>query len=166
MDLRGALADVVGERHVLAAAELRASYERDWTGRFGGESRLVVRPADTGQVAAVVRACGQAGAAIVPQGGNTGLVGGGVPRGGEVVLSLAQLDAVGEVDASVGQVSAGAGVTLAALQAACRAVGQDAALDFAARDSATVGGVVACDAGGARALRYGTARARVAGVEA
>src|SRR5204862_530257 len=93
MDLRGALADVVGERHVLADADLRASYERDWTGRFGGEARLVVRPADTGQVAAIVRACAEAGAPIVPQGGNTGLVGGGVPRGGEGVRSLARLDA-------------------------------------------------------------------------
>src|SRR3954470_24965498 len=166
MDLRGALAEVVGERHVLADPDLRASYERDWTGRFGGEARLVVRPADTEQVAAVVRACAQAGAAIVPQGGNTGLVGGGVPRAGEVVVSLVRLDAVGEVDRALGQVTAGAGATLAALQAACRAAGQDAALDFAARDSATVGGAVACDAGGARALRHGTARARVAGVEA
>src|SRR3954447_11346714 len=166
MDLRGALAEVVGERHVLADPDLRASYERDWTGRFGGEARVVVSPADTEQVVAVVRACAQADAAIVPQGGNTGLVGGGVPRGGEVVLSLQRLDAIGEVDRALGQVTAGAGATLAALQAACRDAGQDAALDFAARDSATVGGVVACDAGGARALRYGTARGRVAGVEA
>ena len=166
MDLRGALADVVGERHVLADADLRSAYERDWTGRFGAEAQLVVRPADTEQVAGVVRACAQAGAAIVPQGGNTGLVGGGVPRGGEVVVSLARLDTIGEVDAALGQVTVGAGATLAALQTACRAAGQDAALDFGARDSATIGGVVACDAGGARALRYGTARARVAGVEA
>src|SRR3954454_2032190 len=166
MDLRGALADVVGERHVLADAELRASYERDWTGRFAGEARLVVRPADAEQVAAVVRGCTPAGAAVGPQGGNTGLVGGGVPRAGEVVLSLQRLDAIGEVDRALGQVTAGAGATLAALQDACAAAGQDAALDFAARDSCTVGGVVACDAGGARALRHGAARARVAGLEA
>src|SRR4051812_33070437 len=166
MDLRRSLEEVVGERHVLADADLRALYERDWTGRFGGAARLIVRPGDTEQVAAVVRACAHAGAAIVPQGGNTGLVGASVPRGGEVVLSLARLDAIGEVDAALGQVTAGAGARLAALQAACRAAGQDAALDFAARDSATVGGAVACDAGGARALRHGTARARVAGVEA
>src|SRR4051794_18461711 len=163
MDLRGALADVVGERHVLADADLRASYERDWTGRFGGEARLVVRPGDTGQVAAIVRACAEAGAPIVPQGGNTGLVGGGVPRGGEVVLSLARLDAIGDVDAALGQVTAGAGTTLAALQAACRAAGQDAGLDFAARDSATVGGIVACDAGGGPAPRGGAARGGGAG---
>src|SRR4051794_41799000 len=82
MDLRGALADVVGERHVLADADLRASYERDWTGRFGGEARLVVRPADTEQVAAVGRACAAAGAAIVPPGGDTRRRGRGGARAG------------------------------------------------------------------------------------
>src|SRR4051794_28304607 len=131
MDLRRTLVEVVGERHVLADPDLRAPYERDWTGRFGGAARLVVRPADTAQVAAVVRACAAARAAIVPQGGNTGLVGAGVPRGGEVVLSLRRLDAIGPLDAAVGQVTVGAGATLAALHAACAAAGQDAALDFA-----------------------------------
>jgi FAD/FMN-containing dehydrogenase len=125
-----------------------------------------VRPADAGEAAAVVRACADAGAAVVPQGGNTGLVGASVPRGGEVLLSLTRLDDVGPVDDALGQVTVGAGATLAALQDACRRAGHDAALDFAARDSCTVGGIVACDAGGARALRHGTARARVVGLEA
>ncbi len=143
-----------------------AAFETDWTGRFCGRAHAVVRPADADEVAAVVRVCAQAGAPIVCQGGNTGLVGGGVPRGGEVLLSLTRLAAVGAVDAALGQVTVGAGATLAALQAACTAAGQDAGLDFSARDSCTVGGVVACDAGGARALRHGTARARVAGLQA
>jgi FAD/FMN-containing dehydrogenase len=160
------LAAVVGDRHVLTDPDMRAGYERDWTGRWGGEAACVVRPGSVEEVRGVVRACREAGAALVPQGGNSGLVGGGVPRGGEVVLSLARLNAVGEVHRATAQVTAGAGATLAALQAAAREAGLDAGLDFAARDTATVGGVVACDAGGARALRYGTARARVAGVEA
>ena len=160
------LADVVGSGHVLAAADVRAPYERDWTGRFGAAARLVVRPASTAEVAAVVAECARAGAPIVPQGGNTGLVGGGVPRGGEVVLSLRRLDTLGEVDAATGLLEAGAGVTLAALQAHARAAGFEAGIDFAARDAATVGGMVAVDAGGARALRHGTMRARVAGLEA
>src|SRR3954470_16103797 len=164
--LARALRDVAGPAHVLADPDLRAPFETDWTGRFSGAARLVVRPGSTPEVAAAVRACAEHGAAIVPQGGNTGLVGGGVPRGGEVVLSLLRLDALGEADAALGQVTVGAGVTLAALQEACRALGQDAALGFAARDSCTVGGVVACDAGGARALRHGTARRRVVGLEA
>jgi FAD/FMN-containing dehydrogenase len=111
-------------------------------------------------------ACARHGAAVVPQGGNTGLVGASVPRGGEVVVSLRRLNEVGEVDRAVGQVTVGAGASLAALQGAARDADQDAGLDFGARDSCTVGGVVACDAGGARALRYGTARAHVAGLEA
>jgi FAD/FMN-containing dehydrogenase len=164
-DLRAA----VGAGHLLVDPELRAPFETDWTGRFSGPARAVVRPATTAEVAAVVRACAAHGAAIVPQGGNTGLVGGGVPRNGgdpPVLLSLTRLDDVGGVDAATGQVEAGAGATLAALQERARAAGLDAGLDFAARDSATVGGVVAVNAGGARALRHGTARARVAGIEA
>ncbi len=166
MALVQALIDAVGSSHVLREADLRAPFERDYTGRFGAAAAAVVRPGDTSEVAAVLRACAEHGAAVVPQGGNTGLVGGGVPRGGEVVISLTRLDEIGDIDRATGQVSAGAGATLAGLQAAARTAGLDAGLDFAARDSATVGGVVACDAGGARALRYGTARARVAGLEA
>jgi FAD/FMN-containing dehydrogenase len=89
-----------------------------------------------------------------------------VPRGGEVVLSLTRLNDLGEVDPATAQVSAGAGVTLAALATAARAAGLEAGLDFAARDSATVGGAVSTDAGGLLAVRYGTARARVAGLDA
>jgi FAD/FMN-containing dehydrogenase len=166
MDLRQALEKVVGAQHVLSDPELKSSYERDYTGRWGGSARFVVRPADTEQVAGVMAACSRAGAAIVPQGGNTGLVGASVPRNGEVLVSLQRLSAIGEVDEAIGQVTVGAGTTLAALQDAAKAAGQDAALDFGARDSCTVGGVVACDAGGARALRHGTARAHVAGLEA
>jgi FAD/FMN-containing dehydrogenase len=166
MDLQQALVEVVGARDVLSDPELKSSYERDYTGRYGGSARLVVRPADTSQVAAVMAVCARECAAVVPQGGNTGLVGAGVPRNQEVLVSLQRLNAVGEVDQAIGQVTVGAGATLAALQEAARAAGQDAALDFGARDSCTVGGVVACDAGGARALRHGTARAHVAGLEA
>ncbi len=156
----------MGARHVLTDPELRAAYERDYTGRYVGRARFVVRPADTAEVSAVVSACARAGAAIVPQGGNTGLVGGGVPRDNEVVVSLTRLTEIDEVDRALGQVTVGAGVTLAALHGAARAADEDPGLDFAARDSCTIGGVVACDAGGARALRHGTARAHVAGLEA
>ncbi|MBB4664571.1 FAD-binding oxidoreductase [Conexibacter arvalis] len=166
MGLADVLRDVVGPAHVLDDPDTTAPFERDWTGRFGGRAALVVRPADTAQVAAVVAACARAGAAIVPQGGNTGLVGGGVPRGGEVVVSLVRLNAIGAVDPALGVVEVGAGATLAALQQTARAAGFDAGLDFGARDSCTIGGAVACDAGGARALSHGTARTRVAGLEA
>jgi FAD/FMN-containing dehydrogenase len=160
------LADVVGHAHVLAAPDSRAGFETDWTGRYGGPARLVVRPADTAEVAGVLAACGAHGAAVVPQGGNTGLVGGGVPRGGEVVLSLRRLNALGEIDPATMQVDAGAGVTLAGLEAHAHRAALDPAVDLAARDACTIGGLVATDAGGMRVLRHGTVRARVAGLEA
>jgi FAD/FMN-containing dehydrogenase len=168
-----ALARIVGSAHVLSEPSLRAGYERDWTGRWRGEALAVVRPADAAEVAAVVRACGRERAAIVTQGGNTGLVGGGVPRPArdgcvveQVVLSTARLNAIAGVDTGTAQLAAGAGVTLADARRAAREAGLDLALDLAARDSATLGGLLACDAGGLRALRHGTARRQLAGLEA
>ncbi|MCW2778554.1 MAG: linked oxidase domain protein, partial [Frankiales bacterium] len=161
-DLRAA----VGDAHVLTDDDLRSSYETDWTRRFTGRSVAVVRPASTEEVAAVVRVCGQHGAALVLQGGNTGLVGAAVPAGGEVLLSLRRLTGLGDVDLPSQQVTVGAGVTLADLQAHARAAGLDFGVDLAARDSATVGGLAATNAGGIRVLRYGSMAAQVAGVEA
>ena len=166
MALEQTLAAIVGEPHVITDAAVRAGFERDWTGRFGGDSLAVVRPSTTDEVAAVLRACDEAGVAVVPQGGNTGLVGGGVPRGGEVVLSTTRLKHVEQLDKSTGQVWAGAGATLAVLQAEVAKHGLDAGLDFGARDAATLGGIAACNAGGIRALRHGTAGRRIAGIEA
>jgi FAD/FMN-containing dehydrogenase len=165
--LEAALASVVGAGHVLTDPDLRASAEVDWTGRWRGECRAVVRPGNTGEVAAVLRACTEAGVPVVPQGGNTGLVGGSVPAGvaGAVVLSTRRLAALGPVDAT-GTVVAGAGATLAAVQAHARAAGWAFGLDFASRDSATVGGAMATNAGGLRVLRWGAARAQLVGAEA
>jgi FAD/FMN-containing dehydrogenase len=161
-----ALRDAVGDEHVLVDADLTASYETDWTGRFSARAGCVVRPSDTEQVAAVLSACNAAGVPVVVQGGNTGLVGGGVPSGGEVLLSLTRLDQLGEVDVAAAQVTVGAGVTLAALQSHAKQAGLDFGVDLAARDSATVGGLVATNAGGIRVLRYGSMRAQLLGAEA
>ncbi|MGB8649665.1 MAG: FAD-binding oxidoreductase [Mycobacteriales bacterium] len=160
------LQEIVGAEHVLVDEDVKASYESDWTGRFTGSALCVVRPASTAQVAEVLAACTAAGVQVVVQGGNTGLVGGGVPAGGEVLLSLTRLDQLGEVDRAAAQVTAGAGVTLAALQVHARAADLDFGVDLAARDSATVGGLVATNAGGIRVLRYGSMRAQVVGLEA
>jgi len=157
---------VVGAEHVLVDDDVKASYETDWTGRFTGRSLCVVRPATTEQVAAVLRLCTAAGEKVVVQGGNTGLVGGGTPAGGEVLLSLRRLTALGDVDIASAQVAAGAGVTLVDLQNHARASNFDVGVDLAARDSATVGGLVATNAGGIRVLRYGSMRAQVMGLEA
>jgi FAD/FMN-containing dehydrogenase len=156
-------ASVVGDAHVLTG-DATAGYAVDWTGRFRGQTPAVLRPADTGQVAAVLALCRDAGVAVVPQGGNTGLVGGGVPRHGEVVLSLARLGRLEPVDIDAAQVTAGAGVSLQ--RVADAGPGLDLGVLIASRDSATVGGAIAANAGGLRVLRYGPMRAQVRGVEA
>jgi FAD/FMN-containing dehydrogenase len=159
------LRDAVGPE-VVVDPELVASYTTDWTGRFVGHSPAVVRPGSTEEVAAVVSVCRELDLALVPQGGNTGLVGGGVPLRGEVVLSLSRLASAEPVDTRSGQVTAGAGVTLGDLQRAARSAGWHYGVDIASRDSATVGGTVATNAGGLHVLRYGNTRAQVVGLEA
>ena len=156
----------LGAQHVLTDADVRATYETDWTRRYHGTALAVVRPGSTGEVAAVLRACASAGVAVVPQGGNTGLVGGGVPRGGEVVLSLQRLAAITEFDRTSGEVTAGAGVTLASLQQHVAEGGWAFGVDLASRDSATIGGMVATNAGGIRVIRYGGMRQQILGFEA
>ncbi|HEX5303889.1 MAG TPA: FAD-binding oxidoreductase [Streptosporangiaceae bacterium] len=158
-----ALAGVVGEAHVLTG-EATLGFATDWTGRYRGRAAVVVRPVDTAEVAAVLALCTEAGLAVVPQGGNTGLVGGGVPRHGEVVLSLTRLDRLGPVDQEAAQVTAGAGVTLRRVAEADPEL--DLGILIASRDSATVGGAVATNAGGVRVLRFGPMRAQLRGIEA
>jgi FAD/FMN-containing dehydrogenase len=171
LTLAAALEAAVGPEHVLVDRDLRASFETDWTRRFTGTARAVVRPATTNQVALVLAACAEAGVPVVVQGGNTGLVGGGVP-GPEsadnppVLLVTTRLDELSAVSPAARQVTAGAGVRLAALTAHARAAGLDFGVDLAARDSATVGGMVATNAGGIRVVRYGSMREQVAGAEA
>jgi FAD/FMN-containing dehydrogenase len=166
VSLEARIADVVGADHVLTDAGLRASYETDWTGRFRGTARCVVRPASTGEVAAVIRLCADEAAPVCVQGGNTGLVGASVPVDGAVLLSTSRLQDLDPVDELSGQVTVGAGVPLVTVQRHARAVGLDVGVDFAARDSCTVGGMVATNAGGERVLRYGTMRAQLLGIEA
>jgi FAD/FMN-containing dehydrogenase len=160
------LVAIVGSSHVLTADADRAGYERDWTGRFAGRAAAVVRPADVAEVAEVLDVCRRQGVPLVAQGGNTGLVGGGVPRHGEVLLSLRRLDRIEPVDTVARQVTAGAGATLAAVQAAAGAAGLRYAVDLAARDSATIGGTIATNAGGLNVLRHGGTREQLLGVEA
>ena len=176
--LTDALVGVVGVSNVLTDPDMRAPFETDWTRRFSGPSCLVVRPGSTAEVSGVLAACARAGVAVVLQGGNTGLVGGAVPGraaggaaggagavGPPVLLSTVRLAAVGEVDGAANQITVGAGVTLARLQAAAASAGLVFPVDLAARDSATVGGMIATNAGGLHVLRYGSMRAQVIGLE-
>ena len=163
VSLIGSLAGIVGTEHVLTG-DAAAGYAVDWTGRFRGHAAAVVRPRDTAEVAAALALCRDAGTPVVPQGGNTGLVGGGVPLHGEVVLSLARLGDLELVDRDASQVTAGAGVTLQRVADAAPEL--DLGIQIASRESATVGGAVATNAGGVRVLRYGPMRAQLRGIEA
>ncbi len=160
------LAAAVGPADLLTSAGELAAYEVDWTGRFRGAAGAAVRPRDTAAVAAVLTACHHAGAAVVLAGGGTGLVGGSVPLDGELVVDLRGLDGLGEVDRIAAQVTVGAGVALAAVQEHVAAAGLELPVDLAARSGATIGGMVATNAAGALAARYGAMRSHVAGLEA
>jgi FAD/FMN-containing dehydrogenase len=119
-------------------------------------------------VSGILRVCAAHGVPVVAQGGNTGLVGGSVPddSGTAVVLSTRRLDGIGDIDRTQGQVTVGAGAILAGVQQAARAAGFDVPVDLAARQSATVGGMAATNAGGLHVIRHGTMRQQVLGFEA
>ena len=160
------LRDVVGDRYVLTDAGDVAPYVTDWTGRFVGSGTTVVRPGSVDEVVAIISLCRSEGIAIVPQGGNTGMVGGGVPLGGELVVSLRRLNRVEPVDPIARQVTAGAGATVESVQQAASAAGFRYAVDFGARGTATVGGSVATNAGGINLIRFGGTREQLVGIEA
>ncbi len=136
----------------------------DWTGRFTGTAVDTARPSTPAEVAAALRS----GCAITTRGGNTGLVGGAVPASSRdtVLLQTSKLRRLDPVDADTGQVTVGAGVSLAELQHHLRGSGWAFGVDLAARGTATIGGMVATNAGGIRVIRYGMMRAQVVGVEA
>lgn len=144
------------------------SAQTDWRGRYQGWALAIASPADTTEVAAVVRLCSQHGVAIVPQGGHTGLVGGGVPdaSGQQLVLSLRRLNRILAVDAANLTLTAQAGCLLADVQAAAAAQGLLFPLSLASEGSCTLGGNLATNAGGTQVLRFGNARDLCLGIEA
>jgi len=160
------LRSIVGAAHVLTDGDLLV-YERDWRGRERGRALAVVRPGSTGEVAAVVRECAAAGTAIVPQGGNTGLVVGSTPdaSGQQVVLHLGRMQAVRHIDPDNLSVTVEAGCILQNLQEAARQAGLLFPLSLAAEGSCTIGGNLACNAGGTQVVRYGNARELCLGLE-
>lgn len=167
MSLIARLGDVVGRDHVLTDPDQTRAFGTDWTGRWSTTPLAVVRPASTREVAQVVRVCADEGVPLIPQGGNTGLVGGSVPAVTDaVVLSTRRLRDQGPVDVTRGQVTVGAGVTVAEVHALAAPHGLVYGVDLASRDSATVGGTVATNAGGVRVVLCGDTRSQVVGVEA
>ena len=160
-------AALVGARHVLTGEAEMAPYLREWRDLFRGRARAVVRPGSTAEVAAVVAHARAQGVAIVPQGGNTGLVGGQIPvaEGREIILSLSRLDRVRDVDPEGNTMVAEAGVTLLKAQQAAEEAGRLFPLSLASEGSCTIGGNLATNAGGTAVLAYGNSRDLCLGLE-
>jgi len=160
------LREVVGERHVHTDGDLSA-WELDWRKRYRGRALAVVRPASTDEVARVVAACAAQGVGIVPQGGNTGLVGGSVPddSGSQVLLSLSRMNRIRGIDLPNSTMTVDAGCVLQAVQEAAAGQGMLFPLSLAAEGSCTIGGNLATNAGGTQVLRYGNARELCLGLE-
>jgi len=162
-DFLCALAAIVGEAGMRLGAMMSAVDPGMHANNLG--ATLMARPATTAQVAAVLALCAQTGVGVVPQGGRTGLSGGAWTHPGELILSLDRMNRIESVDAASRTATVEAGVTLARLEEALAPHALAAGIDLGARGSATIGGMVATNAGGIEAFRYGTMRERVLGLE-
>ena len=160
------LRKIVGPANVLVGGDLTA-YEVDWRKRYRGQALAVARPGSTAEVAAVVRLCNEQGIAIVPQGGNTGLVGASVPdsSGTQLLLNLARLNKVRAIDAANLTMTVEAGCVLQSVQETAAQAGLLFPLSLAAEGSCTIGGNLATNAGGTQVLRFGNARELCLGLE-
>lgn len=160
----------VGDAGWQEAAAALEPHLREWRGLFSGTTPLLLAPANTAEMAAVIAICAREGIAVVPQGGNTGLVGGAIPgldpARPELLVSTARLNAIRELDADNFTVTAEAGVVLARLQQRAADAGLCFPLSLAAEGSCQLGGNISTNAGGTNVLRYGTARDLVLGLEA
>ena len=161
------LKEIVGPRGWIAEEADLEPHLTEWRGVYVGKTPLLVAPASTDEVSAVVKACHAAGIGIVPQGGNTGMCGGAVPdaSGMQIVLSLHRLKRIREVDAANFSMTVEAGCVLADIQEAARASGRYFPLSLGAEGTCQIGGNLATDAGGLNVLRYGTARSLTLGLE-
>jgi len=142
-----------------------APHTRDWRGRWQGETPILVKPASTQEVAAVVKICAEARIAIIPQGGNTGLVGGSIPQG-EVLISLTRMKTIREVDPANDSLTVEAGCILESIQTLAADNHRLFPLSLGSQGSATIGGLISTNAGGVHVLRYGMMRDLVLGIEA
>ena len=163
-DLLSVLSARLGAKHVIADPAEMEGYLREERKLYRGAALAVVRPGSTEEVAFVVQECARADVAVVPQGGNTGLVGGGVPHKG-IVLSLARLDRIREVNAFNATITVEAGCILSHVQSAAKQVDCIFPLSLASEGSCRIGGNIATNAGGVNVLRYGNTRDLVLGLE-
>lgn len=161
-----AFRDIVGPQGFIdGTADAARPYLVEWRDRWRGDTPLILRPADTAQAAAIISLAARTGTPIVPQGGNTGLVGGQIPLGPEILVSLDRMTRVRGVDAAGDAILVDAGVTLARVQAEAEAADRLFPLSLASEGSATIGGLIATNAGGTAVLRYGPMRDLVLGLE-
>ncbi len=156
---------IVGARNAITDPADIAPYVTEDRNLYRGRSPLVLRPGTVGEVSAILKLASQTGTPIVPQGGNTGLVGGQTPQHGEVVLSLRRLDRVREVDPTSNTMTCEAGVILVKAQEAAAEAGRLFPLSLGAEGSCTIGGNLSTNAGGTGALAYGVARELALGLE-
>ena len=161
------LVAIVGASNVLSDEADLVPFLTDWRGRYRGAARCLVRPGTTAEVAAVVKACAEAGVPMVPQGGNTSLCGAATPDGSgdAVIVSLSRLNCVRAVDRANNTLTVEAGCTLAAVQEAAAAAGRLFPLSLASEGSCQIGGNLSTNAGGVQVLRYGNTRELVLGLE-
>lgn len=161
------IAGIVGPEHVLTSAQDMAPYLVEWRDRYHGKALAVVRPGSTQDVAAVMKAARANSVPIVPQSGNTGLVGGQIPigDGNEIVLSLARLNAIRDLDTDGNTITVEAGCILQSIQDAARDAGRLFPLSLGAEGSCMIGGNLATNAGGTSVLAYGNARDLTLGLE-
>ena len=166
-DLPDRLAALVGAKNVLTDPQAVEPYLTEERGLYRGRTRAVVRPGSAAEVASVLAFCNEARIPVVPQGGNTGLVGGQTPSmaGDEIVLSLRRLDKIREIDPAANALTIEAGATLLSAQKAAQGADRLFPLSLASEGSCTIGGNLATNAGGTAAIAYGTARDLVLGVE-
>ena len=164
----GRVRAVVGDSGIVTDANGIAPYLHDWRGNYAGKTALVVRPANTQEVADVVKLCAETRTPIVPQGGNTGLAGGATPdsSGSAIVVSLTRMNRIRAIDLANNAMTVEAGCILATVQAAALDANRYFPLSLAAEGSCTIGGNLSTNAGGTAVLRYGNARDLVLGIEA
>ena len=160
------LRSLIGATHVITEGDMTA-WEQDWRRRVRGKALAVVRPANTQEVAAVVKACAAAGTSIVPQGGNTGLAVGSTPDGSgtQIVLSLSRMNTVRSIDTDNLTMTVDAGCILQNLQEVAHNAGVLFPLSLAAEGSCTIGGNLGTNAGGTQVVRYGNTRELCLGLE-
>ncbi|CAN7649239.1 FAD-binding oxidoreductase [Bosea sp. LjRoot9] len=158
---------IVGAKNVITDADAMVPYLKEWRDLFRGKAQAIVRPASTEEVVALVKLAAATGTTLVPQGGNTGLVGGQIPvaEGREIILSLQRMDKIRAVDPDSDTMTVEAGLTLQKAQAAAEAAGRLFPLSLASEGSCTIGGNLSTNAGGTAVLAYGNARELCMGLE-